>query len=174
MASNLEVQLHPEFWLGFPAPQLTKKPVETTPMISKTLKSAALAAVVLVSGPAAAQDLVGDPVKGERVFRKCKTCHAMDQTRATGPLLGTVIGRVPGTIEGFRNYSKAMIAYGEEGAIWTAETLDPYLEKPRAVIKRGTMAFPGLRKPQDRADVIAYIVANQLDAPAPAAEAGAE
>ena len=143
-------------------------------MISKAFKSAALAAIVLAAAPAAAQEVVGDPVAGERVFRKCKTCHLMEETRATGPLLGTVIGRVPGTIEGFRNYSKAMIEYGEAGNIWTPETLDPYLEKPRNIIKRGTMAFPGLRRPQERADVIAYIVANQIDAPAAAAEAGAE
>ena len=45
----------------------------------------------------------------------------------------------------------------ESGIVWDQEVLDAYLEKPKAVVPRTKMAFPGLRKEQDRADVIAYL-----------------
>ena len=55
------------------------------------------------------------------------------------------------------NYSKAMKAKGEEGLVWNEETLSAYLERPAALVKGTNMAFPGLKKPEDRANLIAYL-----------------
>lgn len=106
-----------------------------------------------VTAPAFAE---GDAEKGEKVFRKCKACHVVDSDKnKVGPTLQNVLGRTPGAVEGFK-YSKAMIAYGEEH-VWDEETLDAYLEAPKKEVKGTKMAFAGLRKEQDRLDVIAYM-----------------
>lgn len=100
----------------------------------------------------------GDPIKGAKVFRKCAACHSTEVGKhRVGPSLAGVIGRLAGTAEGYR-YSKAMKAYGESGIIWSAEVLEPYLVKPREVVKGTRMTFPGLKKEADRADVIAYLM----------------
>ena len=67
-----------------------------------------------------------------------------------------VIGRTSGTAEGFKKskYSKAM---KEAGIIWNEETLNEFLTKPKAMVKGTKMAFAGLKKEQQRADVIAYL-----------------
>ena len=108
-----------------------------------------------LSGPALAMD--GDPGKGEKVFKKCKACHKLEAgKRGVGPSLHGVIGRAAGAVEGFK-YSSAM---AESGLTWDEETLTAFLKKPKELIKGTKMAFPGIKKDQQIADVIAYIAAN--------------
>ena len=115
-----------------------------------------LVAAVVISGAGIAQ-AAGDPAKGEAVFKKCKACHTVEPgKKKIGPSLHGIIGKTAGTVEGFK-YSKAMIAYGTAGTVWDDDTLSAYLEAPRKVVKGTKMAFPGLKKPEDRADVIAYL-----------------
>lgn len=96
----------------------------------------------------------GDPVKGKRVFAQCMTCHAVQEGRNNvGPSLYQIVGRESGTIPGFK-YSAAN---QNSDVVWTEENLFEYLENPQAYIPGTIMAFPGLRNPQDRADVIAYL-----------------
>jgi cytochrome c len=109
---------------------------------------------LLVAGTAAAQ---GDPAAGEKVFAKCKACHVLDtSTNRIGPHLGDVIGRTAGSVEGFK-YSDAMKAKGEEGLVWNDETIAAYLADPKGYIPKNKMAFPGLKKEEDVANVIAYL-----------------
>ena len=116
-----------------------------------------LPALVCTLGWSGAALAEGDPVNGEKVFKKCAACHATEAGKhRVGPSLAGLIGRQAGTIDGYK-YSSAMVAYGDSGIVWSAETLDPYLVKPREVVKGTKMAFPGLKEDQDRADVIAYI-----------------
>ncbi|ETX15804.1 cytochrome C [Roseivivax halodurans JCM 10272] len=119
---------------------------------------AATAFVALPAGAVLAQDAAGDPEAGENVFRKCQACHMVgeDAQNRVGPSLNGVIGRTAGTLEDF-NYSDAMVAKGEEGLVWSAETLMPYLENPREYVSGTKMSFAGLRKEEERADVIAYL-----------------
>src|SRR3546814_8841335 len=72
-----------------------------------------------------------------------------------GPSLYDVIGRAPASVEGF-SYSKAMEEFAA-GHVWDEATLSSYLESPRGVVKGTKMAFVGLKKEEDRADVIAYL-----------------
>ena len=114
-----------------------------------------LACLVGWAGAASAE---GDPVKGEKIFKKCMACHSTEAGKhRIGPSLAGVIGRQAGTAEGYK-YSKAMKAYGDSGVVWTAEVMEPYLIKPREVVKGTKMTFPGLKKEDERADVIAYVM----------------
>jgi len=114
----------------------------------------ALVVVVLAEGTALAE---GDPVAGEKTFKKCKACHVIDSAKhRVGPSLQGVLGRTPGTAEGYK-YSSALKAFGEDGAVWDEETLDLWLTKPKDLVKKTKMSFPGLKKPEDRANIIAYL-----------------
>ena len=119
--------------------------------LTKTLLFSALCCG-LSAAPAMAS---GDVAAGEKLFKKCKACHAVDaEKHKTGPHLVNIMGRTAGTVEGYKRYSKAMKA---SGIVWNEETLDGYLEKPKAYVKGTRMAFAGLRKEADRANVIAYL-----------------
>ena len=121
------------------------------------LKSAAsLAVIVAMAVMTGAARADGDAALGEKAFRKCKACHKLEQgKKGIGPSLYGVVGRPVATLEGYK-YSKAMIAFGD-GKIWTEELLDTYLTKPKALVPRTKMTFPGFKKEADRANVIAYL-----------------
>ena len=98
-----------------------------------------------------------DPVKGEKVYKKCKVCHEVAKKKnKVGPHLVNLFERKAGSIEGYK-YSSAMKAKGGEGLVWNAETLNTYLKKPKDFVPKTKMAFPGLKKDSDRANVIAYL-----------------
>ena len=120
----------------------------------KSVVSGLLAAVVLGVGLSSSA-MAGDAALGEKVFKKCKSCHVVDKEKhKTGPHLVNVIGRTAGTAEGYKKYSKAM---KNSGIVWDDETLNGYLEKPKKYLKGTRMAFAGLKKEEDRANVIAYL-----------------
>ncbi len=91
----------------------------------------------------AAPALAGDVAAGEKVFKKCKACHVVEEKHKTGPHLVNLFGRTAGTAEGYKKYSKAMKA---SGIVWNDETLDGYLAAPKKYIKGTKMAFAGLKK----------------------------
>ncbi len=123
--------------------------------VKSSLAVVAFAAAALVSLPALA---AGDAANGEKVFKKCKACHAVEEGKnKVGPSLYNIIDAPVGAVEKYK-YSKAMKAYGEGGAVWDVATLEAYLEAPRKAVKGTKMAFAGLKKPEDRADVIAYLM----------------
>ena len=119
---------------------------------SRVLGLAAAAAILFAGNAALAE---GDVAAGEKVFKKCKACHTLEAggKNKVGPNLHGVFGKTSGTAEGFK-FSKAM---KEAAIVWDEETIDAYLTKPREYIPKNKMAFPGLKKPEDRANVIAYL-----------------
>ncbi len=139
-----------------PPPAATAPP---PPPPAEPAAPAETAAAPATPAPAAAggsdyASLTGDAAKGKRVFAQCMTCHAVQQGRNNvGPSLYNIVGRTAGTVEGFK-YSSAN---ANSGVVWTEENLFEYLENPQRYIPGTIMAFPGLRNPQDRADVIAYL-----------------
>ena len=103
------------------------------------------------------QSQAQDAAAGEKVFAKCKACHVVDEDKnKIGPSLIGVIGRTAGTHPGFK-YSKPMTEAGTSGVKWDEATLTTYLRDPKAMIKGTKMAFPGLKKDEDLANVIAYL-----------------
>jgi cytochrome c len=112
----------------------------------------ALLLLCSISSIAKAED--GDPAKGQKIFMKCQVCHSLDAgTNKIGPSLHGVIGR-PSASEANFNYSDAM---KNAHVTWDAATLDKYLTNPKAMVPGTKMLFPGLPKPEDRANVIAYL-----------------
>ena len=110
--------------------------------------------VLALSSPSAA---AGDPANGQKLFKKCSACHSLDEgKKKVGPSLYKIFGATPGQVAKFR-YSKGMVAYGATGVVWNEETLDAWLKKPKDLVKKTKMAFPGFKNEQDRADVIAYL-----------------
>jgi|APAra7269097559_1048567.scaffolds.fasta_scaffold06939_3 cytochrome c len=96
----------------------------------------------------------GDPAAGQKVFVKCQVCHSLDAgTNKVGPSLHGLIGRHSASIDGF-SYSPAMKS---ANVTWDPATLDKYLTNPRAMVPGTKMLFPGLPKPEDRANLIAYL-----------------
>ena len=81
-----------------------------------------------------------------------------------GPVLNGVIGRTAGTLPGF-TYSDAMIAAGQSGVVWTDEELNIYLTNPKELVPGTKMSFAGLKKPEDRAALLAWL-RTQADTPA--------
>ena len=97
----------------------------------------------------------GDVAAGEKVFKKCKACHVVNKEQnRTGPHLVNLFGRTAGSLEGYKKYSKAMKS---SGIVWDEETLDAYLKAPKKYVKGTRMAFVGLKRGADRANVISYM-----------------
>ena len=130
------------------------------------------------AGPSFMQLLAAaDPAAGERVFAKCQSCHTIEQGGASGigPNLFGVIGQPVGKhVAGFA-YTPALSGHGGS---WDFASLDQWLTNPRGFADGTAMSFAGLPKPEDRANLVAYMNSMgsnlPLPAPAPAEEASAE
>lgn len=109
-----------------------------------------LAAIALLPFVAFAAE--GDPVAGEAIYKRCGGCHSIDRNRV-GPMHLGLFGRKAGSVEGF-HYSKAM---RDSGIVWNEGTLDKFLENPRAMVPGTKMTYAGVKDPQERADLIAYL-----------------
>lgn len=109
---------------------------------------------LLLAAPAVA---AGDAALGEKVFLKCKTCHENEKgVNRVGPTLKGIVGRKTASVEGFK-YSEAMAKKGAEGQVWDEATLTSYLTDPKGFIPGNKMSFPGLKAPEDIANLIEYL-----------------
>ena len=97
-----------------------------------------------------------NPAKGEKDFGKCKACHKLDGSNATGPHLDGVVGRAVASVADY-NYDDAMKEHAAEVPDWTPDALQEFLANPKQVVPGTKMSFAGLKKPEDRADLIAYL-----------------
>ena len=133
--------------------------------MSKSLKTLlAAGSLVLLTVPALAE---GDPDKGAKVFKKCAACHAVGENakHRVGPHLNDVFDRAAAGLDDYK-YSKAMAKAGEEGLVWTTGTISEYLADPRGFVPKNKMAFAGLKKDDDVANVLAYLATFSESAPA--------
>jgi|GEM_PF-377068 len=116
-----------------------------------------------------------DVAAGQATFAKCQSCHSLT-ANGTGPNLTGVVGRKPGTEPGFA-YSDAMKAFGEKQPIWDYQHLYEFIKGPQAYLNGTKMTFVGLKQPQDRINIIAYLHTQgstlPIPAPNPAAAAAA-
>jgi cytochrome c2 len=113
-----------------------------------------LPAMLLIGSGIAHAVEAGDPAQGKKVFVKCQACHSLETgVNKVGPSLAGIMGRAAAAEADF-NYSDAM---KNAHLNWTPETLDQYLLNPRKMVPGTKMAFPGLPKEKDRADLISYL-----------------
>ncbi|GHE96441.1 cytochrome c [Aliiroseovarius zhejiangensis] len=95
-----------------------------------------------------------DPAKGEKVWGKCRACHKLeDGANGTGPHLYGIVDRQIANVADF-NYSDALA--GLDGS-WTADELNEWLANPKAYAPGNKMTYAGLKKEEDRANLIAYL-----------------
>jgi len=96
-----------------------------------------------------------DIAKGQKVFKKCGTCHTSEEGGANkiGPNLYAIVGRAKGASSGF-SYSDALVSMGGD---WSYEDLDAFLKKPKDFMKGTKMSFSGIKKPADRADLVLFL-----------------
>lgn len=117
----------------------------------------ALAVVVGVSGPASAQAPAEDAQMklGKRVYLMCRSCHSTeaDGRHKVGPNLNGIFGRKAGSADGFK-YSDVVV---NSGIVWSEETINEWLVKPKNFLPGNKMAFAGVPKEDDRKALIAYL-----------------
>ena len=119
--------------------------------------SAAFAAPVPLDVADGGKKMMGDPAHGKSIFNRCMVCHSIDAgVNHIGPSLHGVVGRPAGTVPKFM-YSGAN---KKSGITWSQQKIYDYLKNPQAMVPGTKMTFPGLPKPQDRADVVAYLKQN--------------
>lgn len=108
-----------------------------------------------------------DASKGAKVFKKCASCHTLPEggNNGTGPNLFGVVGRDVGSSSGF-SYSQGMATLG---GTWTFDRLNEFLTKPKAYLPDTKMSFAGIKKPQQRADLVAFLNQQGSNLPVPAA-----
>ena len=124
--------------------------------------------------PIAVRLQTADPAKGEALTKQCTSCHTFEKggPNKVGPNLYGVVGNKHAHLEGF-GYSAAMKA--KHGDDWTFEAIDHFLENPKAAVEGTAMSFLGIKKPDQRANLIAWLNQNSdKPLPLPAAPAPGE
>ena len=138
------------------APAATAQPGEESTAPAETAGGEAMQqAAAPADGSVGALIANADPAAGEKISKRCVACHSFEQggPNKVGPNLWNVVGAPKGHIEGY-NYSDAIAGLGGE---WTYEDLDKFLESPRGYAPGTKMTFAGLRDPEDRANLIAWL-----------------
>jgi cytochrome c len=124
----------------------------------RSIKTAALATALAAAPflPAFAQ--AGDAEAGQRVFAQCRACHTINDggRNGVGPNLWGVYGSAAGRREGFR-YSANLTQLAGGGLTWNEDNLRQYLTDPKSLIPQGSMAFAGIRNPEQLTNLIAYL-----------------
>ncbi len=110
-----------------------------------------LAAILACAGAARA----ADAAHGQVVFQRCAICHRVEKSggNGLGPNLFGVVNRKAGSVPGFA-YSPAMKS---SGIAWTTDKLAAYVTRPSQLVPGNRMAFAGLNRPDQVADVVAYL-----------------
>lgn len=102
---------------------------------------------------------IGNAERGAKLFmQQCKACHQIGEgaVNRVGPQLNGIFGRKAGAVEGF-NYSKSITRMGADGLAWTLETLDAYIENPKAMVSGTRMSYRGMEDPEARAALLAFL-----------------
>lgn len=108
--------------------------------------------VLALAAPAHA----ADAAKGERLFAGCKACHTLDKGGpqiAGGPNLHGFFGRPAAQAQGYA-YTPAL---RNAGIVWNDETLAKFIADPKGTVPGTRMIYPGMRKAEDRQDLIAFL-----------------
>lgn len=123
----------------------------------KRLSLFCAATAILIATGAQANEF-GDAEDGAKIYRKCRACHMVgsEAFNRTGPQLNGIFGRPAASVDGFR-YSDGLTRMGNDGLVWDFDTLDAYIENPKAFASDTRMNFPGVKDADERADLLAFL-----------------
>lgn len=131
----------------------------------KPVMFAAFASTFMLGSAFADAHLNGDAAKGEKLFKKCATCHKVgpDAKNGVGPQLNGIVGRAAASLEDYK-YGKSLKAAAEQGLVWDEAELFAYLKNPKKYLReklddkkaKSKMALK-VKKEDQRADIIAYL-----------------
>lgn len=114
-----------------------------------------LTAIPLLLIATAAVAETGDATRGQRIFSACAACHSLQPNKnMTGPSLSGIWNRKAGVSSSFSRYSPALKS---ADVVWDDQTLDAWITNPQLVIPGNEMTFPGIREPQQRIDLLAFL-----------------
>jgi cytochrome c len=117
------------------------------------IRIAAATLLILSAIPALAEQ--GNAARGVKIFGACAACHSLQPGKSmTGPSLSGIWDRKAGSDANFRRYSDALKS---AGVVWDDNTLDAWVTNPQAVIPGNEMTFPGVKEPQQRLDLLAFL-----------------
>lgn len=104
----------------------------------------------------------GDYENGRKVFAQCRSCHTVGagEPNRVGPHLHGVFGRKAGSVADFGTYS---VGLEESGIVWDPVGIDRWVANPRDLIPVNNMIFPGVRREEDRRDLVAYLAVETAD-----------
>ena len=126
-----------------------------SPMRSRIILAGFVIGVISFAGRQSIAD--GNAEGGAKAFQVCAACHSLrPDLNMTGPSLANVWNRKAGSLAGFNRYSPALKT---SGVTWNAQSLDPWLRDPAALIPGNWMTFAGMADDQTRADLIAFLKA---------------
>jgi cytochrome c len=113
-----------------------------------------MSALALATSIAIAIPTAADPARGEKLWRKCVSCHTLDVNgrNKVGPRLHGLFGRAAGSVIDYR-YSDALKG---SGIIWNERTLDAFLKDTEGFMP-GTKMYGGLSQDEDRANLIQFL-----------------
>lgn len=120
---------------------------------------AALAMAGAICGGAALAEEIGDADRGADIFDYCAGCHQLGKgaEHGIGPQLNGLFGRRAAVFADEFTYSEDLLRAGADGLEWHLDTLNAYIENPKALVSGTRMNFDGLEDPQERADLLAYL-----------------
>jgi len=103
-------------------------------------------------------EAIGDTDRGAKVFKKCMACHQVGEgaKHRVGPHLNGIFFRPAASFEDYK-YSKGLRRAAEGGLVWDLAQMEAFLERPKKAVPGTKMSFAGLKKAEDRADVLAYL-----------------
>jgi len=107
--------------------------------------------VLALAAPAQA----ADAAKGERLYAVCKACHTLHKggPQIVGPNLHGFFGRPAAQAQGYA-FTPAL---RNSGIVWNDATLDKFIADPKGTVPGTRMIYPGMRKPEDRENLIAFL-----------------
>jgi cytochrome c len=123
-----------------------------------TAVAAAAPAAAVAEAPIEERLKTADASRGERAVSACAACHTFTNGGANrvGPNLWNTVGVTKGHAAGF-GYSAALRERKAKGEDWDVAALDAFLKNPRGYLAGTSMSFAGVSRPDQRADIIAYL-----------------
>lgn len=134
------------------APDLEK---DAVPIEGAAATPAAAGGKPKLPDPIASLIAAADVAKGQKLSKACAACHSFDKggPSKVGPNLWGIVGKAKAATSGFK-YSDALKA---KGGSWDYQSLNHFLWKPKKYAKGTTMSYMGIKKPADRAAMIAWL-----------------